>query len=273
MNRIIKFILYKLIPRKADTIIYFFQSIIRIIKNNPIDTTNESEIVYKILKDSNCKIMFDVGAHTGGSLRPFAIDGWVIYAFEPDKFNRKDLYKMSKIFPNIRVSNKAISNEIKDDVSFYRSEISSGISTLSNFHVSHKETDKVSVTTIKNFCKINNIFSIDFLKIDTEGFDYFVLKGVPWDKFKPRLILCEFEDRKTKRLGYTFNEMANFLLDKGYKVVVSEWYPVEEYGKSHKWRNMKDYPCKLDDQILGHGNILAFADSNDNRKLNYIIKR
>ena len=119
----------------------------------------------------------------------------------------------------------------------------------------------------------NNIFSIDFLKIDTEGFDYFVLKGVPWDKLKPRLILCEFEDRKTKRLGYTFNEMANFLLDKGYKVVVSEWYPIEEYGKSHKWRNMKDYPCKLDDQILGHGNILAFADSNDYRKLNYIIKR
>ena len=36
-------------------------------------------------------VMIDVGAHHGSSLKKFAEAGWKIYAFEPDKNNRKIL--------------------------------------------------------------------------------------------------------------------------------------------------------------------------------------
>ena len=78
------------------------------------------------------------------------------------------------------------------------------------------ESDRVNISTLKIFCKNNNISKIDYLKIDTEGYDFFVLKGVPWSEIKPRVVLCEFEDRKTLDLGYSFKDMANFLINKNY---------------------------------------------------------
>ena len=50
---------------------------------------------------------------------------------------------------------------------------------------------------------------IDFLKIDVEGLDWNVLKGVPWDRVKPEVIECEFEDAKTLALGHTYRDIAD----------------------------------------------------------------
>lgn len=103
---------------------------------------------------------------------------------------------------------------------------------------------------------------MDFLKIDTEGFDYFVLKGFPWDRsgLKPGIILCEFEDSKTRPLGYDWKVMADFIQSKGYQVYVSEWFPIEKYGVSHRWRGIKKYPAELEDHE-GWGNLVALASS------------
>jgi len=245
------------------------QSLIRKQSGNP----NESEIVYNILKESDCKSMVDVGAHTGGSLRPFALDGWEIHAFEPDKKNRKELKIAFNKYTNISVYPEALSNEQKENIPFYSSNLSTGISSLMNFHESHLEVDHVNISTLNFFCESNNINEIDFLKIDTEGYDFFVLKGMPWSKIKPRVILCEFEDSKTLDLGYSYKDMANFLMNKDYKVIVSEWYPLVNYGGNHKWRNLKVYPCELNDRKFGHGNLFAFKKKEDMNKLFSIIKR
>jgi hypothetical protein len=78
---------------------------------------------------------------------------------------------------------------------------------------------------------------VDFLKIDTEGFDLMVLKGYPWTQSpRPRVILCEFEDAKTVPLGYDFHQLAAFLVGEGYQLIISEWYPVKAYGGLHRWR-------------------------------------
>ena len=42
---------------------------------------------------------------------------------------------------------------------------------------------------------------LTFLRL-IEGFDPFVLEGFNWDKYTPECIICEFEDKKTHRLGY-----------------------------------------------------------------------
>ena len=91
----------------------------------------------------------------------------------------------------------------------------------------------VDTTTLADFCSEGSIETVEFLKIDAEGFDLMVLKGVPWAQVNPEVILCEFEDKKTKPLGYDYEDLANFLLRRGYTLVISEWHPPIRYGATH----------------------------------------
>jgi hypothetical protein len=118
--------------------------------------------------------------------------------------------------------------------------------------------------------KSKNINHVNFLKIDTEGHDYFVLQSYPWDLDKPDVIKCEFEDLKTEiKLNYTWKDMAEYLYKLGYKIIISEWYPIVRYGTTHKWRGLKNYPCELDDKNAW-GNFICFLD---NQLLNEFIEK
>jgi FkbM family methyltransferase len=207
--------------------------------------------------------MIDVGAHLGGALSLFAHSGWRVYAIEPDSENRKKLETTFGSLQNVVIDSRAMSDQTGVQAILYRSTESTGISGLSSFHPSHRPGEVVNVTTLGHFFDEQGITnqSVDFLKIDTEGFDLRVLKGIPWHKISPRLILCEFEDSKTIPLGYTFHDLAKFLVAHGYKLIVSEWYPIERYGVSHKWRQFATYPCKLMD-TGAWGNILATNDDS-----------
>ena len=53
--------------------------------------------------------------------------------------------------------------------------------------------------------------------------------------------------------------MTEYLSKLGYKIIVSEWYPIVRYGTTHKWRGLKKYPCELDDKNAW-GNFICFKD-------------
>jgi FkbM family methyltransferase len=205
------------------------------------------------------KIMFDIGARFGSSLKHFANNDWKIFAFEPDSSNREGLVEKFGDYPNIIIDERAVSDKNINNVEFYSSHVSTGISSLTNFHSSHVQSEMVDTITLESFCEENKIRAIDFLKIDTEGYDYFVLKGLPWHLINPTIILCEFENFKTIPLGYDYHDIAKYLLKYGYKVIVSEWYPIVKYGGPHKWRRHEKYPCELEDN-MGWGNLIATKD-------------
>jgi len=217
---------------------------------------------YKTLNkiDGN-KVMIDVGAHVGGSLIKFAQEGWRVYAFEPDNVNRERLKTLCKkvSLKNVTIDSRAVSDKPNTNISFYRSNLSSGISGLSEFDGSHKESQKVDTITLSVYCSNENINKVDFLKIDTEGYDLNVLKGFPFKSIRPKVILTEFENSKTIPLGYDFNDLVKYLVNKGYSVAVSEWYPVVQYGGNHKFRNISHYPCELIDENAT-GNLIACQD-------------
>lgn len=220
-------------------------------------TLDEVEIVYQIFKDKGGDmVMIDIGACVGASLENFAKMKWKIYAFEPDPDNYSMLQNFFKKFSNVILENKAVSNQNKKDCAFYTSEISAGISSLSPFHDTHKANYIVDTVTLESYCSEKNIPKIDFLKIDAEGYDFFVLKGMQWGKYKPEIIVCEFEDKKSIPLGYTFKEMVEFLYKKDYRILVSEWYPIVKYGQVHRWRRFVPYPCDLLDKNA-FGNMFA----------------
>lgn len=264
MKAFIKKVLRVLFPSSHQKIIHLLKVLISIFESN----ANEVQLAYRVLrKRADNKVMIDVGANNGRSLRAFALDGWRIFAFEPDPVNREQLERMCRQFPDVTIDTRAVSDEIKSEVPFYRSDVSSGISGLSSFHPSHEEAGTVSTVTLDQFCQEQQINSIDFLKVDTEGYDLFVLKSVPWERLTPRVIVCEFEDRKTVPLGYTWNDMAKYLTAHGYKVLVSEWYPVVEYGGHHRWRTFIEYPAELLGGEQGHGNLIATTNEEDLKRL------
>lgn len=202
-------------------------------------------------------IMIDVGAHFGGSARHVVDRGWQIYCFEPDADNREKLAAKFGNRSNLIIDARAVSDRPASNVDFFTSDESTGISALHAFTGGHSKSDTVEVTTIEEIIAEHEIEHIDFLKIDVEGFDFSVLKGVPWDKIKPGAILCEFEDSKTLRLGHSYRNICDFLVGLGYAVYLSEWYPVVRYGIKHDWHQVMKYPAALKDPDAW-GNILAF---------------
>ena len=55
---------------------------------------------------------------------------------------------------------------------------------------------------------------------------------------------------------FSARELARFLVERGYRVMVSEWFPIERYGASHTWRRFTPYPCELADP-RAWGNLIA----------------
>ena len=223
---------------------------------------HEGLLAFEALSAGGYKgLMVDVGAHFGTTLAPFARNGWEIWAFEPDSSNRAKLLEGYAASDNVTVDVRALADQEQTGVTFYRSEQSSGISGLSAFHETHTPGENVDVTTLAHILDERGLdtVNIDFLKIDTEGFDLPVLKGIPWDRCAPRMILCEFEDLKTTPLGYTYHDMAGYLCAQGYRVIVSEWYPIKKYGGPHDWRCFAAYPHVLHD-ARAWGNLFAVRE-------------
>lgn len=225
-------------------------------------TIDEIEIALKYFKDLDSGIMIDVGAHYGSTTIPFLKKGWQVIAYEPDPDNREVLISILKGFENITIRCEAVSDKSGKVVSFYASDESTGISGLSAFTDGHEKKCDVTTTTLIDELASLKINHVDFLKIDTEGFDLFVLKGFPWKEIKPQVIICEFEDLKTEALGYRYGDMADYLLNLNYDVFISEWHPIERYAESHSWKSIKKYPCSLEN-VKGWGNIIALRNKID----------
>ena len=204
-------------------------------------------------------VMLDVGAHFGTSASYFDALGWTIHCFEPDPDNRKKLTSRFGNKSNISVDPRAVSDTVEKDVSFFTSEESTGISGLHAFRETHSLTAKVDVTTVRDIVADNDIEHIDFLKIDVEGFDFNVLKGIPWETIAPDVIEAEFEDAKTLKLGHSYKDVCDYLIEHGYTVYLSEWHPIIRYGIAHDWRQVVRYPAPLASPDAW-GNILAFRE-------------
>lgn len=229
--------------------------------------TNENAIIFEILHDSSSSgVMCDVGAHHGYCLIPFAQAGWQVYAFEPDPDNRSKLVENTQLYPGVHVDNRAVSDKVEAAIPFFTSKESSGVGSLSAFLPSHEAAHMVSTTTLNAFFAEQGLDRLDYLKIDAEGFDLMVLKGLGWERVQPRVILCEFEDAKTQKLGYSYATLANYLVGNGFHVLVSEWRPIVKYGEQHSWRGYFTYPHTLHEE-KAWGNLIATNDDEIYRQL------
>ena len=138
------------------------------------------------------KVMFDIGASDG--LYSFQYlhknQNSKIYAFEPNKKNFNKLYNNTKNIPNIKIYPYAIS-DISGIKPFYEANYTNSSSLLPFTKNTNKwkhpmpttpelktiDTYNVKCVRLEDFIKENNIESIDYLKIDTQGHDLNVIKS------------------------------------------------------------------------------------------------
>ena len=199
----------------------------------------------KIIKLINSKykkqlVVFDVGAHYGETIRLFlkylAIEK--IYSFEASPKNFKVLKRnilkdlkskkveifniglgdrISKSYINqIVESSSSTINALNESSKYFKKKLK--ILNIKDQNVfSHKVP--ISIYTLDYFIEKYDLKNIDLLKIDTEGYEFNVLKGS--SKYIQRIKLIYFEHHYDDMIlkNYKFGDIHKLLHDKGFLMI------------------------------------------------------
>lgn len=175
-------------------------------------------------------VFFDIGANVG--LFSLAVNslcnGGIFYDFEPlpptfEKLN--ETIKINNISRNtIKPFNIGFSDKCGSFDFYYpgNSEAASMQPITDAFFIkNHSEEQpkfKCIVSKLDFFCNEQNIQKIDFIKIDVEGNEKFVLEGGKdsLEFFKP-MIYCEMLRKHAKRFGYHPNEIILMMKELKYE--------------------------------------------------------
>jgi len=196
----------------------------------------------KIMIDYNKKhkdfFFVQIGANDGFKADPMYLYvrkyGWkgilvepVSYIFEKLKENYKGIKNIS--FENVAIGDKdGYKNffrlkKIEDrDAPLWYDEIGS---FLKENVLKHKDkfpdlekyliTEKIRCLTLNSLFNKYNLKKIDFLQIDTEGYDYYIVKQIPFDSIKPKMIRYEDRHLPLEQQKYC----KNLLIKNGYTLI------------------------------------------------------
>ena len=189
--------------------------------------------IFKFLKNKIQKnaTLFDVGAHHGETINNFIkyFSFSNIHSFEASNKNYKVLkikFKKkneSKIFLNnfgLSDLNKSLKikefeetssttlSDINNDSKYYKRKME--VLGLKDNEKIYRNSD-VKLIRLDNYCEEKKINKIDLLKIDTEGHEYFVIKGSTNALTKIKYIYFEhhYDDMLIK--GYKYSDIHDFL--------------------------------------------------------------
>ena len=194
----------------------------------------QKKIIRFLKKKNITKIntLFDVGGHKGESINLFLKNMTIkkIISFEASPLNFKFLKKNKEHYlkkfsdTEIIVENLALGSENKEII--FRQFIKRKFNLL-NFFNKKKiyETFKVKIETLNNYMELNNLDKISFLKIDTEGYEYEILKGL---KKKIQLVdTIMFEHHYDNMIikNYTFTDINSLLKENNFNQIYKSKMP------------------------------------------------
>ena len=200
-------------------------------------------------KYNNFKILIDIGAHKGESIKLFSKNFIIkkIISFEASPINFEYLKKKIKdnkqgynnteiVLENIALGaeekiiefnqfNESSSSTIKEidkESKYYKRKF-----RLINF-LNNKETYqkiKIKISKLKEYIEKNNIKKIDFMKIDTEGYEFEILLGLE-NKIKlVDIIMFEHHYDNMIKKGYTFEDINKLLIKNNFNQIYKSRMP------------------------------------------------
>ena len=192
-----------------------------------------------IFNDLN--LVLDIGAHKGESinffLNNFKINKIISFEASPINFNnlKNKEVRLKKKFSKsiIQLENMALGSSIERKKLKHFDESSS--STLSQINENSKYFKKkfawvnffnrkkkpyteiqININTLDKFIETNKIDSIDLIKIDTEGFEFEILKGTTRNLKKIKLILFEHHYDDMIKKNYNFSHINQLLNENNF---------------------------------------------------------
>lgn len=188
-------------------LIIFAYNEVGIFDFNEKDEENFIKNILKLfLKKKDDYVFFDVGANVGNYTKLLLkhIPNCKIYSFEPNINTFKILTNTFKNQQNVVCINEGL-GEHKEQMNLfsYKNDNTTSHSSIYEkvFIDLHKDksiqSQTINIGALNDFIKDNNISYIDFIKIDTEGCEYNVLKGAKHFIEENNIGIIQFE----------FNEM------------------------------------------------------------------
>lgn len=216
--------------------------------NNCDMNTNGELNVMKLIKKNN--LVFDIGSHIGEwSLNLLKFEHKIsIFAFEPVPILFDELRKNLCNY-NVSLNLIALSN-VKGEATFVYYPKHPGLSTLHQRPEIEKLLEmepvfiNVATERLDTLCNENDIKEIDFIKIDTEGNEFYVLSGAEELLKNKAITYIQFEyggcylDSKTNLkqvydLLTCYNYRIYRILSDGL-IAITEWRPeLENYAYSN----------------------------------------
>ena len=200
-------------------------------------------------KYNSFKLLIDIGAHKGESIKLFSKNFIIkkIISFEASPINFKYLKKKieenkqgynnteivlentalgaeDKIieFNQFNESSSSTIKEIDKESKYYKRKF-----RLINF-LNNKETYqkiKIKISKLKDYIEKNNIKKIDFMKIDTEGYEFEILLGLE-NKIKlVDIIMFEHHYDNMIKKGYTFEDIHKLLIKNNFNKIYKSRMP------------------------------------------------
>lgn len=142
--------------------------------------SGEVWLLQKHLKLGDAPVFIDAGANVGSFSRLFAglYPRALIHALEPHPGNFKSLSQIEGIHShNLALGSKEGTLELFDKDSEGSTFASVYPEVLSKVHRTEAMAVSVQCTTLDKFCTQQAISKVDFLKIDTEGYEFEILQG------------------------------------------------------------------------------------------------
>ncbi len=196
------------------------------------------------------EVMIDVGANIGETIEEFNKNFQIskIYSIEPNIITYEEIRK--KKIKNVEVSNFAASdiegndklkigyfssmstiNEINND-SIYTKIKSFIIWILTRKFAIYKNEKIIEKKRLDLFMDIKGIDLVDVLKIDTEGHEFNVIKGLGDHITKIKLILFEYHEDKSIIKNYKIDDINSYFASKNF---------VQKSRIKMKFRNIYEY--------------------------------
>jgi FkbM family methyltransferase len=185
------------------------------------------------LWDLPIRTFFDIGANVGqtSSLALSCFLDATVFAIEPDPLTFSKLTQNLGVRPRLATFNVAMSN-VTGTVPFFRYTSSTLSSLTPNAQYPMRrgvipQEIIVDCVTLDHFCQSNALQMIDVLKIDTEGYDLFVLQGAQQllSEGRVRFVYLEFNDMlpRAGSTGGALTPLGDFLSPFGFRFVAT--YP------------------------------------------------
>jgi FkbM family methyltransferase len=200
--------------------------------------------IHKLIKYGPLKTMFDVGANIGQTWEWFRDNepGAKIYCFEPVSETFGVLKKKTEKDKNCIAENIAlgdVAGEKKIKLFRESSPLNSLKDELMNWDTNSR-VETIKVETLNDYCLKNGITKIDFLKIDTEGYELNVLEGAKNMLHNAGIsfIYCEIGILKRNIRNTNFAELTEWLATKNYhffglyQLVSSGWKEGDYFGNA-----------------------------------------